>query len=145
MWLIPIVTTLGGLLSGILIFSLAPEAEGYGTDTAVKSFHRTGGYLRARVPPLKMVTSAITVGSGGAAGREGPTALISAVVGSYYGTVLHRSDEHRRILVLIEVGGLSAVFRSPIGTALFAIEVLYSDMEFDAKALLYTLLGAVVA
>lgn len=146
LWLIPVATTLGGLLSGILIYSLAPEAEGHGTDTAVKAFHRTGGYLRARVPPLKMVASAITIGSGGAAGREGPTALISAGVGSYYGTVLHRSDEDRRLLVLIGMAaGLSAIFRSPIGTALFAIEVLYSDMEFDAKALLYTLLGAVVA
>lgn len=146
LWWIPLVTTLGGLLSGILIYSLAPEAEGHGTDTAVKSFHRTGGYLRSRVPPLKMIASAITIGSGGAAGREGPTALISAGVGSLYGTLLHRPDEERRLLVLIGMAaGLSAIFRSPIGTAIFAIEVLYSDMEFDAGALLYTMLGAVVA
>lgn len=145
-WLIPVATTLGGLLSGILIYSLAPEAEGHGTDTAVKSFHRAGGYLRARVAPLKLIASAITIGSGGAAGREGPTALISAGVGSLYGTALHRSDRDRRLLVLIGMAaGLSAIFRSPIGTGLFAIEVLYSDMEFDAGALLYTLLGAVVA
>jgi CIC family chloride channel protein len=146
LWWIPLATTLGGLLSGILIYSLAPEAEGHGTDTAVKSFHRAGGYLRARVPPLKMVASAITIGSGGAAGREGPTALISAGVGSLYGTLLHRSDEERRLLVLIGMAaGLSAIFRSPIGTAIFAIEVLYSDMEFDASALIHTLLGAVTA
>ena len=146
LWWIPLVTTLGGLLSGILIYSLAPEAEGHGTDTAVKSFHRAAGFLRGRVPPLKMVASAITIGSGGAAGREGPTALISAGIGSLYASVLHRSDEDRRLLVLIGMAaGLSAIFRSPIGTALFAIEVLYSDMEFDAGALLYTMLGAVVA
>ena len=146
LWWIPLATTLGGLLSGILIYSLAPEAEGHGTDTAVKSFHRAGGYLRSRVPPLKMIASAITIGSGGAAGREGPTALISAGVGSLYGTLLHRSDEERRLLVLIGMAaGLSAIFRSPIGTAIFAIEVLYSDMEFDAGALLYTMLAAVVA
>jgi len=146
MWWIPIVTTLGGLLSGVIIYSLAPEAEGHGTDTAVKAFHRAGGYLRARVPPLKMLCSAITIGSGGSAGREGPTALISAGVASLYGTLEHRSDRERRLLVLIGMAaGLSAIFRSPIGTALFAIEVLYSDMEFDAGALLYTMLGAVVA
>jgi CIC family chloride channel protein len=146
LWWIPLATTLGGLLSGILIYSLAPEAEGHGTDTAVKSFHRAGGYLRSRVPPLKLIASAITIGSGGAAGREGPTALISAGVGSLYGTLLHRSDEERRLLVLIGMAaGLSAIFRSPIGTAIFAIEVLYSDMEFDAGALLYTMLGSVVA
>jgi len=146
LWWIPIVTTLGGLLSGVLIYSLAPEAEGHGTDTAVKAFHRAGGYLRARIPPLKMIASAITIGSGGSAGREGPTALISAGVASLYGTLEHRSDRERRLLVLIGMAaGLAAIFRSPIGTALFAIEVLYSDMEFDAGALLYTMLGAVVA
>jgi CIC family chloride channel protein len=146
LWWIPVSTTLGGLLCGILIYSLAPEAEGHGTDTAVKSFHRAGGYLRARVPPLKMICSAITIGSGGAAGREGPTALISAGIASLYGTLEHRSDRERRLLVLIGMAaGLSAIFRSPIGTALFAIEVLYSDMEFDSGALLYTILGAVVA
>jgi CIC family chloride channel protein len=146
LWLIPVATTLGGLISGLLVFSLAPEAEGHGTDTAVKAFHRAGGFIRARVPPLKMLASAITIGSGGAAGREGPTALISAGVGSLYATLSHRSDEERRLLLLIgAAAGLSAIFRSPIGTAFFVIEVLYSGMEFDAAALLYTLLGSVTA
>lgn len=146
LWLIPVVTTLGGLLSGLLVYSLAPEAEGHGTDTVVKAFHRAGGFIRARVAPLKLVASAITIGSGGSAGREGPTALISAGVGSIYATLSHRSDEERRLLVLIgTAAGLSAIFRSPIGTAIFAIEVLYSEIEFEAGALLYTMLGSVVA
>ena len=146
LWLIPVATALGGLLSGLLVYTFAPEAEGHGTDTAVKAFHRTAGYIRDRVAPLKAVASAITIGSGGAAGREGPTALISAGVGSTYATLTHRSDEDRRLLVLIGMAsGLSAIFRSPIGTAFFAIEVLYGNMEFEAGALLYTLLGSVVA
>jgi CIC family chloride channel protein len=146
LWLIPVATTLGGLISGILVYSLAPEAEGHGTDTAVKAFHRAAGFIRARVAPLKMLTSAITIGSGGAAGREGPTALISAGIGSIYATLTQRSDEDRRRLVLIGMAaGLSAIFRSPIGTAFFAIEVLYSEMEFDAGVLLYTLLASIVA
>jgi CIC family chloride channel protein len=146
LWLIPVATTLGGLISGILVFSLAPEAEGHGTDTAVKAFHQAGGFIRARVPLLKMIASAITIGSGGAAGREGPTALISAGVGSLYATLTKRSDEERRLLLLIgSAAGLSAIFRSPIGTAFFVIEVLYSGMEFDASALLYTMLGSVTA
>jgi CIC family chloride channel protein len=146
LWLIPLVTTFGGLVAGVLVYSLAPEAEGHGTDTAVKAFHQSGGFIRARVPPLKMIASAITIGSGGAAGREGPTALISAGIGSVYATLTKRPAEERRLLVLIGMAsGLSAIFRSPIGTAIFAIEVLYSDMEFDAYALLYTMLGSVVA
>jgi CIC family chloride channel protein len=146
LWLIPVVTTLGGLLSGILVYSLAPESEGHGTDTVVKAFHRAGGFIRARVAPIKLLASAITIGSGGSAGREGPTALISAGIGSIYATLSHRSDEERRLLVLIgTAAGLSAIFRSPIGTAIFAIEVLYSEIEFESGALLYTMLGAVVA
>jgi CIC family chloride channel protein len=146
LWLIPLATTLGGLIAGILVYSWAPEAEGHGTDTAVKAFHRAGGFIRARVAPLKMLASAITIGSGGAAGREGPTALISAGVGSIYGTLSKRTDEERRTLLLIGMAsGLSAIFRSPIGTAFFAVEVLYSGMEFDAWVLLYTMLGSIVA
>jgi chloride channel protein, CIC family len=146
LWLIPLVTTLGGLIAGILVYSLAPEAEGHGTDTAVKAYHRSGGFIRARVPPLKMLASAITIGSGGAAGREGPTALISAGVGSVYGKLTRRSDVDKRTLLLIGMAsGLSAIFRSPIGTAFFAVEVLYSSMEFDAWVLLYTMLGSIVA
>ena len=146
LWLIPLATTLGGLIAGLLVYSFAPEAEGHGTDTAVKAFHRAGGFIRARVPPLKMIASAITIGSGGAAGREGPTALISAGVGSVYGTLTKRTDDDRRTLLLVGMAsGLSAIFRSPIGTAFFAVEVLYSGMEFDAWVLLYTMLGSIVA
>ncbi len=93
-----------------------------------------------------MVASAITIGSGGAAGREGPTALISAGIGSLYATLTRRPDDDRRLLVLVGMAaGLSAIFRSPIGTALFAVEVLYAEMEFEAAALLYTMLASVVA
>lgn len=146
LWLIPLATTLGGIISGFMVYALAPEAEGHGTDTTVKAFHQLGGRIRARVPVVKMLASSITIGSGGAAGREGPTALISAGIGSVYGSLENRSDEERRLLTLIGMAaGLSAIFRSPVGTALFAIEVLYSDMEFDGGALLYTLLGSVVA
>jgi CIC family chloride channel protein len=146
LWLLPLATTLGGLISGFLVYSLAPEAEGHGTDTAVRAFHRTGGFIRARVAPLKTIASAITIGSGGAAGREGPTALISAGIGSIYATLRKRSDEERRLLVLIGMAaGLSAIFRSPIGTAIFAVEVLYADMEFESNALIYTMLGSLVA
>lgn len=146
LWLIPISTTLGGLLSGLLVYNLAPEAEGHGTDTVVKSFHRAGGFIRARVAPLKLVASAITIGSGGAAGREGPTALIGAGVGSIYATLTRRPEEERRILTLVGMAaGLSAIFRSPIGAAFFATEVLYGNMEFEASALLYTMLASVTA
>lgn len=146
LWLIPLATALGGLISGLLVFSLAPEAEGHGTDSAVKSFHRAGGYIRARVPFVKMVASAITIGSGGAAGREGPTALISAGIGSIYAGFSHRSDEDRRTLILVGMAaGLSAIFRSPLGCAVFAVEVLYRETEYESGVLFYTIVASLTA
>ncbi len=145
-WLIPLSTTLGGLLSGLLVYSFAPEAEGHGTDTVVNAFHNLAGRIRARVPLIKTVASAITIGSGGSAGREGPTALIAAGVGSIYANWRKSSDEDRRLLIVVGMAaGLSAVFRSPIGTAFFAVEVLYGEMEFEAGALVYTMLASITA
>ncbi len=146
LWFIPLVLVIGGLISGFLVYSFAPEAEGHGTDTAVKAFHRQAGTIRKRVTPIKIIASAITIGSGGSAGREGPTALFSAGFGSIYASVFKRSEKEKRLLVLIGMAaGLSAIFRSPIGTAIFAIEVLYSNMEFEGQALLYTMLGSIIA
>ena len=146
LWLIPVVSTLGGLLSGALVYGLAPETEGHGTDTVVKALHWTGGTIRARVAPIKMLASAITIGSGGAAGREGPTALIAAGFGSMYATWLKRPEREKRLIVLMGMAaGLSAIFRSPIGTAIFAVEVLYSGVEFESEGLLYCMLSAIIA
>ncbi|MFZ0580411.1 MAG: chloride channel protein [Candidatus Acidiferrales bacterium] len=146
LWLVPVVTTLGGLISGALVYGLAPETEGHGTDTVVKAVHYTGSVLRARVAPVKMLASAITIGSGGSAGREGPIALIAAGFGSVYASLLRRPERERRLLVLMGMAaGLSAIFRSPIGTAIFAVEVLYGGMDFEADALLYCMLAAIVA
>jgi CIC family chloride channel protein len=146
LWLVPVATTLGGLIVGWLVTRWAPEVEGHGADTAIRAFHRSGGVLRARVAPIKAFASAITIGSGGSAGREGPVALISSGIASIYSSFTRRSERDRRLLMLIGMAaGLSAIFRSPIGTALFAIEVLYSDVEFESDALLYTILSAIIA
>ena len=145
-WLIPVATTLGGLLVGALAQRLAPETEGHGTDTVVQAFHRAEGTLRARVAPIKMLASAITIGSGGSAGREGPIALTAAGLGSWYAQLTHRSAADRRRLLLVGMAaGIAAIFRSPVGAALFAIEVPYLDMEFESGTLLPAMLASVIA
>src|SRR5205809_2686143 len=146
LWLIPVATTLGGLLSGILVYALAPEAEGHGTDAAVEAFHFKGGHIRPIVPAVKAIASAITIGSGGAAGREGPTAQISVGVSSILADFLRLSDEERRLLVLAGMAaGLAAIFKSPLGMAIFAVEILYAGMAFETEALIYTVIASVIA
>lgn len=146
LWLIPVATTLGGLISGVLVYYFAPEAEGHATDTAIRSFHEFGGAIRARMPFLKTLTAVITIGAGGSAGREGPSAFFAAGIASIYSNLMNRSKEERRMLVLVGMSaGLSAIFRSPIGSAIFGIEILYSSMEFETEALIYTMLAAIVA
>ncbi len=145
-WWVPVATTVGGLATGILVYSLAPEAEGHGTDAAVKAFHQGNGRMRARVPLVKGIASAITIGSGGSAGREGPTAQIAAGVGAIVGSIFKLPDDERRYIVLMGMAaGLSAIFKSPLGTAIFAVEILYSRMAFEGGALIYTLISAAVA
>ncbi len=145
-WLIPVATFLGGLLSGILVYGLAPEAEGHGTDAAIKAFHQTEGWIRPRVPFVKMLASAITIGSGGSAGREGPVVQISAGIASIYATLTRRSVPERRLLLLIGMSaGLGAVFRSPIGAAIFSVGILYSEVDIEAHAVLFSLFASVTA
>ncbi|MBN1393774.1 MAG: chloride channel protein, partial [Pirellulales bacterium] len=77
-WLLLIIPAVGGLLSGALVYTLAPEAEGHGTDAVIEAYHHKQGEIRPRVPLVKIVASAITLGTGGSGGREGPIAQIGA-------------------------------------------------------------------
>ena len=114
-WLLPVITTAGGLLSGIFVFRAAPEAEGHGTDAAIRSIHQ-GKPIRARVPLVKLLASAITIGSGGSAGREGPAAQISAGFGSLLSDWFHLDEHDRRIAMAAGLGaGIGAIFRAPLG------------------------------
>ncbi|MCO5175454.1 MAG: chloride channel protein [Thermomicrobiales bacterium] len=143
-WLLPVVTGLGGLLSGLIVFTLAPEAEGHGTDAAIEAIHYKQGRLRARVPPIKLIASAITIGSGGSGGREGPAAQISAGFGSILGLWLKLDAQDRRILVAAGMGaGIGAIFRAPLGGALMAAEILYLH-DLEVEALIPSLIASIV-
>lgn len=141
--LIPLSTALGGLISGILVYYLAPETEGHGTDAVVRSFHHQNGNIRARVPFIKALSSAITIGSGGSAGREGPIVQIGAGIGSVLARILHLPEVERRHLLLVGMSaGLAAIFKSPLGAAIFGVEILYSSMAFEHRTLLFTIIGS---
>lgn len=81
-WLLLLIPTLGGIVSGVLVFTLAPEAEGHGTDAVIAAYQHRQGQIRPRVPLIKIIASAITLGTGGSGGREGPIAQIGAGLGT---------------------------------------------------------------
>jgi CIC family chloride channel protein len=141
-----ILPALGGLLSGVVVFSLAPEAEGHGTDAMIEAFHQKGGQIRKRVPLVKIVASALTIGSGGSAGKEGPIAQIGSGFGSAFASLLKLKARERRILVLAgAAGGIGAIFQAPLGAALFAPEVLYRETEFEYDAILPCIVSSIIA
>ncbi len=144
--LLVIVPTVGGLISGWLVYTFAPEAEGHGTDAAIAAYHQQQGEIRSRVPIVKMIASAITLGTGGSGGREGPIAQIGAGFGSFLATKLHLSVTERRLLMVAGLGaGIAAIFHAPLAGAIFAIEVLYRDPDFEAEALIPSFIACTVA
>jgi CIC family chloride channel protein len=144
-WMILWIPAFGGLLSGLLVFRFAPEAEGHGTDAMIETFHRKKGIVRKRVPIIKTIASAITIGSGGSAGKEGPIAQIGSGFASFLASVLKMNERDRRIMLLAgAAGGLGAIFKAPLGSALFATEVLYRRPEFEFEAIIPCILSSIV-
>ena len=135
--LIPLSTIVGGLIAGVLVYRLAPEAEGHGTDEAIAAFHRRDGKIRRRIPVVKALASAFTIGSGGSGGREGPTAQIAAGFGSFVGDLLKLPVRDKRVAVAVGIGaGIGAIFKSPFGGAILSGEILYSGGDFEVEALI---------
>ena len=141
-----VIPALGGLVSGLIVYRFAPEAEGHGTDAMIESFHLRGGKIRKRVPFVKILASALTIGSGGSAGKEGPIAQIGSGFGSVFASALKLKPRERRILVLAgAAGGIGAIFQAPLGAALFAPEVLYRETEFEYEAILPCVVSSIIA
>lgn len=145
-WLLLIIPTVGGLLSGFIVYTLAPEAEGHGTDAAIAAYHLHQGQIRPRVPLIKIVASAVTLGTGGSGGREGPIAQIGAGFGSFLGNILRLRPVERRILMAAGMGaGVAAIFRAPLAGALFAAEVLYCSSDFESDVIIPAALASTSA
>ena len=143
-WLLPVVTGVGALIAGIIVFRFAPEAEGHGTDAVIEAIHHKGARIRSRIPPIKLIASAITIGSGGSGGREGPTAQISAGFGSLLAQWLKLDTQDRRTAVAAGMGaGIGAIFRAPLGGAVMAAEILYIH-DLEVEALIPSLIASIV-
>ncbi|WP_397571135.1 chloride channel protein [Schlesneria sp. T3-172] len=145
-WLVLMIPTIGGFIAGGIVQKWAPEAAGDGTDALVKGFHKGEGKIRLRVPLVKGLASIITIATGGSAAQEGPTAQIGAGLGSWLGTRLGLPVKERRLVMLAgAAGGLGAIFRAPLGGALYVTEVLYSTTASESAALLPCVTSSIVA
>ena len=145
-WILLILPALGGLVSGWIVYTFAPEAEGHGTDAAIDAYHHKGGLIRGRIPIIKTIASALTLTTGGSGGREGPIAQIGAGFGSFLATKFNLSERERRIMMAAGIGaGVGSIFRAPLAGALFAAEVLYRDPDFESEVIIPAGISSVVA
>lgn len=139
---IPIV---GGLIAGLVIHYLGKEAAGSGNEVYLDSFHNKAGVLKPRTGLSKFIASVFTLGSNGSGGKEGPMMLIGASLGSIFGRFIKMGDRAQRTLMLTgAAGGLGAIFRTPLGGAITAVEVLYKE-DFESDALIPCIISSVTA
>lgn len=144
LWVLAFLPAIGALLAGLIAHRYAPDTLGGGADATIEAFHSRGGAMRRRVAPTKLVASILTLGFGGSGGREGPTMQMGGALGSLLGRVLKTTVRERRMLLVAGMAaGMAAVFRTPLGAALLAVEILHRD-DFESDALVPAVLAAVV-
>lgn len=124
---------LGALVAGPIIAYFAKEAKGHGVPEVMQAVATRGGRIRPRVVVAKMAASALCIGSGGSAGREGPIVQVGAAIGSSIGQALRLSEG--RVVNLVACGaaaGIAATFNAPIAGVMFAIEIILGEFQLGA-------------
>lgn len=132
-YLLPLIPATGGLIVGLLVYFGAREAKGHGVPEVMNAVVTKGGIIRPRVVAVKSFASAICIGSGGSAGREGPIVQIGSGLGSAIGQLFKLSSNRLKILVGCgAAAGIAATFNAPIAGALFAMEVILGSFTVEA-------------
>jgi len=135
----------GGLLAGLVISRLSPESAGGGTGYVIEAIHHKGGKVPPRSGFYKIVVSALTLGMGGSGGCEGPIMHIGAAVASFFGGRLKlKKGDMRTFAIAGAAAGLSAVFRAPLGAAIYAIEIPYKN-DLEPGAAIPSMIASVVS
>ena len=132
-WSYVLVPVGGALIAGPIIAWFAKEAKGHGVPEVMQAIVLRGGRIRPRVAIAKILSSALCIGTGGSAGREGPIVQVGSTLGSVTGQILHLSDDRIKNLVACgAAAGIAATFNAPIAGVAFAIEVLMSELQVRA-------------
>ncbi len=125
-----LIPAIGGAVVGPLIFFFAREAKGHGVPEVMEAVALRSGLIRKRVVIVKTLASAISIGSGGSVGREGPIVQIGSAIGSSLGQILRVSGNRMRNLVGCgAAAGIAATFNAPIAGAIFALEVILGEFQ----------------
>ena len=116
---------LGGILVGVLLNRFSKETKGHGVPNVIYAYNMNGGLIDKHIPLSKLISSTLTLGTGGCAGKEGPVVQIGAGIGSFIGQKFNLNEKERKILLLCGLSAcLGATFNAPIGATLFAIEII---------------------
>ena len=139
LWMKFVMPALGGLIVGLVVTFFASEAKGHGVPEVIQAIALRGGRIRKRVAAAKIFASAVTIGSGGSVGREGPMVQIGSSIGSSIGQLFHIPSGHMRTMVGCgAAAGIAATFNAPIAGVLFALEIIIGDfgvMQFSPVVL----------
>jgi len=127
-WMKIVMPAAGGLVVGLVVSYFASEAKGHGVPEVIQAIALRGGRIRKRVAAAKIFASAVTIGSGGSVGREGPMVQIGSSIGSSIGQLFKVPSVHMRTMVGCgAAAGIAATFNAPIAGVLFALEIIIGD------------------
>ena len=127
-FLLPLMPMFGGIVTGIICHFFPDAVKENGVHRVMHAVALKAGKIRKRTLITCSATSALTIGSGGSAGREGPTVQIGSAVGSALGNLFHLSRERVRVLVGCgAAAGIAASFNAPLAGVLFALEIILGD------------------
>ncbi|WP_210414825.1 chloride channel protein [Microlunatus elymi] len=139
-----VIPALGGLVYGPLVYRFAREARGHGVPEVMVAVAEQGGRIRPRVAVVKALASALTIGTGGSVGREGPIVQIGSAMASSLGQWVRVPESRMRVLVACGASGaIAATFNAPITGVFFAVEIILRELA--GEALFAVMLSAMVA
>lgn len=139
----PIITALGLISAWLIVRRLGRGTEGPSVPDVQLAIARRGGYLPARPAIVRTAASAVTMGSGGSAGSEGPVAVLGSAIGSWIGRVFDFDASKVRVLVGAgAAAGIAAAFNAPLAGAFFALEEILG--AFSAAAFAPVVISSVV-
>lgn len=144
LWLVILIPTAGGLLVGIITNYILKVREGAVMVDVLEQVSKSSGHIDPRVVIEKILSSAVTIGTGGSAGAEGPIVQIGAGIASALGQLFRVARQQMPVLIGCgSAAGISAIFNSPLGGVLFTLEVVQRD--FSIRAFTPVVIASVVA